>query len=222
MRSVFGVAIVAAALLVSGTALAAKPHYTYVELGLQQVDLDEADFDSGTGWNIGGQWGNEVFHIFGQYAQFSNDFSYTYEIPTMPTRQSITIESGSLDTTQTRLGFGVHGLLGEKADLLGEAGYLYHKGDYGDGFDESSDGLFFGGGARWMVMDFLELKGMIYNYNLTDVDSLQSFDLDIIGYLGKFGIGGGYQYQNAKYDGADEYMNPGVFKLYVRYNLGPN
>ena len=219
MRSVFGVAIVAAALLVSGTALAAKPHYTYVELGLQQVDLDEAEFDSGTGWDLGGQWGNEVFHIFGRYGQFSNDFSWE---TTLPTAQTISITSGSLDTTQTTLGFGIHGLLGEKGDLLGEAGYMYHKGDYGDGYDESSDGLFFGGGIRYMIMDFLELKGMIYNFNMTDIDSMQSFNVDIVGYIGKLGIGGGYAYENLKFEGADEYQNPGIFRLYVRWNLGPN
>jgi hypothetical protein len=219
MRSVFGVAIAAAALLVSGSALAASPHYTYVQLGYQNVDFDEEGLDSGSGYFVGGQWGNEVFHIFGEYGQFSNDFSFSSPSPS-PTRQSVSLE-GSIDSTQTFLGFGVHGLLGEKADLLGEGGYAYYKADY-DGFDESQDGLFFGGGARWMVMDFLELKGMIYNYSYTDVDSWQRFQLDVVGFIGKIGIGAGYAYDNTRFESGEEYVNPYRITLYARYNLGKN
>jgi len=239
MRSFAGVAIVAAALLVSGGALAEAPHYTFVEVGYQNTDMDSDittdefswTHDSANGWFVGGSWGNDIFHIFGEYGMSKNDTTESYNM-TLPTRQMTELGNGTVESTGMELGFGIHGLLGEKADLIGELGYAYNKHDeedaFGDRYVDSYDGLLFRIGARWRLISFLELNGYITNFSLTDIDSFQTFEVNVMGYIWKLAIGAGYSYGNLKYDDsvfegldiANEYRNPGTFKLFVRYEFG--
>ena len=240
MRSIAGVAIVAAALVISGGALAQSPNYTFVELGYQNTDHDSdyegEDFkwthDSSNGFFLGGSWGNDVFHVFGEYAMSQNDTA-EYYYPSIPTRQSPPLAgTGTVDHTMYELGFGIHGLLGEKADLIGEAGYTYQKADeedaFGDRYVESVDGLLLRIGARWRVIKFLELNGYITNYSLTGTDAYQTFEANVMGFVWKLAIGLGYTYGNLKLDDEifediglePEYRNPGMLRFYVRYEFG--
>jgi hypothetical protein len=64
------------------------------------------------------------------------------------------IDGGS---TFKRLGFGVHGNVGEKWSLYGEAGFTSWDLDLGAGNIEDDPG-YIGGGARWYVADGYELR----------------------------------------------------------------
>jgi hypothetical protein len=241
MRSIAGVAIVAAALVISGGALAESPNYTFVELGYQMNDPD-SDYegetfkwthDNGNGFFLGGSWGNDVFHVFGEYGMSQHDTTEYYEpVPLPVAPQSLEpLGNGTVDTTTYELGFGIHGLLGEKADLIGEAGYAYEKHDEEDAagmrWVDSTDGLFIRFGARWRVIELLELNGYITNLSLTGADAYQTFEANAMFFVWKLAIGLGYTYGNLRledsffeeYDLTPEYRNPSLVRLYVRYEF---
>ena len=100
----------------------------------------------------------------------------------------ILAELGSLDNiTTVQLGAGWHGLFGPKADLFTDVSY--YDVDYDDGLRVRL-------GARWMVVDNLELNGFIA---WTDLDlstnSSAAFN-GIFNLTERVGLGGGIEWGN--------------------------
>jgi hypothetical protein len=60
-------------------------------------------------------------------------------------------------STYKRIGFGVHGSIGEKWSLFGEAGFTSLDIDIGAGNVEDDPG-YIAGGARWYIADGYELR----------------------------------------------------------------
>ena len=92
---------------------------------------------------------------------------------------------------------GWHGLLGEKADLVGELAYL--NAEVGT-IDDS--GYFGRVGARWRPISLLEVGAFARWEDKGDLDDVPEFDNDVIWelnamvYLWKFAIGLGYEMES--------------------------
>ena len=177
---------VAAIVLSSATARAEEPKWKYVEAGYLSVDVDSLS-DSGDNWFVGGAWGFGHFHVIGQY---SNG------------------ELGpNTDQDQWRLGFGWHGGLGDKADIVGEAYWVDQSVD-SPGSNTSDSGYRLTGGVRWLPIKMFELDGFV-NYNdVTDSDT--SWEARAIVNVWKLGFGAAYE----KFDDADQW------NAFVRFNFG--
>jgi len=111
-------------------------------------------------------------------------------------------ELGSLDKiTTVQLGGGWHGLLGPTADLF--ADISYYDVDYDDGLRARF-------GARWMVIEQLELNGFLA---WTDLDLTNNSSIafnGIYNFTPRFGVGGGF-------DWGDEFRTARVM---ARFNFG--
>jgi hypothetical protein len=114
--------------------------YDYIDLDYFRTDYDlGADEIDGTGWagrfSVGIR--NHVY-LSGEYRAWDFDG----------------VEGGS---TYKRFGFGVHGAIGERFSLYGEAGFKSLDLDLGTGNLEDDPG-YIGGGARWYAGDGFELR----------------------------------------------------------------
>lgn len=135
--------ILACALLLPTAALA----QTANEVSYDYFDFDyfRTNWDSGPVEQAGEGWAGRFSigirdHVFlaGEYRDWDVDGT----------------TSGS---TFKRLGFGVHGALGRRWSLYGEAGFTSLDLDLGTGNMSDAPG-YIGGGARWYVGDGYELK----------------------------------------------------------------
>ena len=131
MRSTLKGILLGLAVLVlcAGPALAANegPNWRYVEGGYLNIDDDDLS-DAGDNWFLGGAFGGEWWHFIGYFSDG---------------------ELGSnVDLTTWRVGFGWHGLLGDKADVVGEGYYVDQEIDTG-GSSDSDTGWRATGGVRW-------------------------------------------------------------------------
>lgn len=179
----------------AGAAAADGINWTYVEAGYLGVDINDiggTTFD-GTGDNIylGGAFGLKSIHILGQYA---NGEAAT-----------------DIDLTEWQLGVGWHGLLGEKADLLGELHYLDTEYKYTVTNDKLSEsGYKLDVGVRWRPIGLFEVNGYI-NYYGTDAykGSETSVELRAILQVWRIGIGATYE----KASDIDQYTG------FVRFNF---
>ena len=152
-------------------------NWSYVEAGFNSFDIDELD-DDGDGYFVGASFGGKNWHVFGRYIDNSTDESDT-------------------DISRWYAGLGWHGLLGEKADLVGELAYL--NAEVGT-VDDS--GYFGRVGARWRPISLLEVGAFARWEDKGDLDDVPEFDNDVIWelnamvYLWKFAIGLGYEMES--------------------------
>ena len=189
-----GRALAAAAVLVlcAGTVMADEIKWTYVEagyLGVNPDNIGDTTIDgSGDNFYLGGSFGFKNFHVIGQYADgtFASD----------------------IDRTDWRLGIGWHGLLGEKADLLGEV--YYNDTEYkGTGSaiipagDDVSDGSYRADvGVRWRPIGLFEANGFVNYYDSDNYeDNRTSYEVRAIFHIWRVGIGASYE----KFSDWDQY-----------------
>lgn len=172
------------ALSVSLSVGAAGPRYTYIEGGVADVDRELVIFDSGEEWFVHGSWGQQRFHVFAEYAEA--DFGIAFNPPT-----------GDLSEDQWSIGFGWHGMLGERADLVAEAGLIQAdvvSTTVVPGFapmvlSSDKEGFFVRGGVRWRILPRIELEGSITHVDVDNILVDEVFRLAVIGYLKRIGIG---------------------------------
>lgn len=121
--------------------------YTYVEIGVAQLDVDDLDDDVDIYFGRGSLGLFELFYVFGEYQNQSTDFEDT-------------------STDLLELGVGAHFGLSPKLDLYAEVGWLYSDvtSDLDD-LEDSENGYEVMGGARWMVLPWdrggIELHGAV-------------------------------------------------------------
>lgn len=149
MKSAKTVLLVAAIILLAGTAHAQTVRWSYVEGGGASIDPDRGDRENG--WFVGGSvgLGKVPIHLIGDFASM-----------------------GSLDTWL--VGGGWHGLLGEKADLFADG--AFYDVDVDDGFKVRfgvrwmlSERFELNGYLAWTELDFSDNKSIAGNliYDLT-------------------------------------------------------
>ena len=142
--------------------------------------LDIGDGDSSaseSGWFAGAMYGGQRWQAFVEYDDAS-DISLLF------------------------IGAGWHGLLGEKADLVAQISYLDAEAG-----SSSESGYRATGGARWQVLQFLEVAGF---FHYTDLDgSDEAFEVRVVGNIKRFGIGASYETNSID-----------ITKVFVRWNFG--
>jgi hypothetical protein len=179
----------AVTILFAGVAHASSngPSWRYVEGGYLNVDVDSLS-DSGDNYFLGAAFGFGSFHVIGQWS---------------------TGDAGpDADLDVFRLGLGWHGLLGDQADVLGEAYYVDQSVDTPGG-DSDDSGYRITGGIRWTPIDLFELDGFV-NYNDYAAESETSWEGRAILNIWRLGFGVGYE----KFDDADQY------NAFIRFNFG--
>jgi hypothetical protein len=181
---IFGIILLALGAL---PALAEEPNYKYVEGGYLSVDVDDLE-SSGDNYFLGGSMGGKWWHINGYYS--SGDLGPDYQ-------QNL-----------WRIGLGWHGLLGDKADVIGEADYVDQSID-GPGPTDSETGYRLVGGVRWVPIKLFELDGFA-NYNDVGSESDLSYEARGIVNIWRLGFGAAYE----KFDASDQW------NAFVRFNFG--
>lgn len=178
----------AAGTLAAVPARAEAPNYSYVEGGYLNINEDDLS-SSGDNYFLGGSVGlGKHFHVIGYYTNgdLGPDVKQDY----------------------WRAGFGWHGLLGEKADIVGEAYYVEQTID-GPGPSDTNDGYRVVGGIRWLPIKFFELDGFA---NFNDVNSSTDTTWEARGIFNIWRLGFGADYE--KFDTADQW------NAFVRFNFG--
>ncbi len=151
--------------------LAAAPPWTSVEVGYNNVDIDNLD-DSGSGAYVAGSFAIKSFHIFANYTGNS-------------------IDDVDLDLNRWYIGGGWHGLLGEKADLYGDLAYVNREvGPIDD------NGWFGRVGVRWRLIKLLEIGGNGRYESMSDLDSDTIWQLNATLYVWRLGIGLNYEVED--------------------------
>jgi len=114
--------------------------YSYFDFDYFRTDWDAGSTElDGTGW--AGRFSVDIrdhVYLTGEYRSWEPDG--------IPDR-----------STYKRIGFGVHGDVGERWSIFGEAGFTTLDLDLGFGNVED-DPAYFAGGARWYVADGYELR----------------------------------------------------------------
>jgi hypothetical protein len=135
--------IIAAVMLLPSVALAQEASqisYDWFDFDYSRTDWDLGAIETaGTGWAGRFSVGiREHVYLAGEYRNWEFDG----------------VDGGS---TFKRFGFGVHGDIGDKWSLFGEAGFTSLDLDLGGGNVEDDPG-YISGGARWYVADGYELR----------------------------------------------------------------
>jgi len=182
----FGIAVLA---LSAVPVRAEEPNYSYVEGGYLNVNTDDLP-DSGDNYFLGASFGlGKHFHVLGQFANG---------------------ELGpDVDLTTWRAGFGWHGLLGDKADVVGEASYVDQTVDAPGSSSESDNGYRLTAGVRWVPIKMFEADGFAH-YNSIGDESDTSWEARGILNIWRLGFGASYE----KFDNADQWNG------FVRFNFG--
>jgi len=144
IRKILGVSLA----LLAIPAFAGDLGYTYVEVGYQDIELDDFDVD-GDGFGIGGSLAlTENWFMVAGYQAADFDFG--------------------VDLDQAHLGLGYHLPITDGVDFFGTASYLTAdvSADGFDTIDESGFGLT--AGVRGMITDQLELVGSLAYADLDD------------------------------------------------------
>lgn len=181
---VFAVAVLT---LPTAAALAEEPAWTYVEGGYLSVDVDNLS-DSGDNYFLGGSFGGSWWHFIGYFS--SGDLG------------------PGAEQDLWRVGFGWHGMLGDKADVVGEAYYVDQSIDTSASSD-SETGYRLSGGVRWVPIKLFEMDGFV-NYNDVGSNSDMSYEARAIVNVWRLGFGASYE----KFDDADQW------NAFVRFNFG--
>lgn len=135
--------IIAGVLLLPSIALAQGANeisYDYID-----VDYIRTDWDTGLSELAGTGWAGRYSVGIRDHVHVSAEYR-TWDI-----------DGASGRSTYKRLGFGVHGNVGQRWSLFGEAGFTSLDLDLGSGNIEDDPG-YIGGGARWYVADGYELR----------------------------------------------------------------
>lgn len=167
-------------------AMADAPHYSFGQI--QYGWIEDGSVDGNT-YGVGVLFGGEIFQVGTAYNRLEYDLQVT-----------------DITVNEWTLAGGLHGLLGETADLVGNIGYF----DLGGDADEN--GWFLDGGVRWMVVPALELNGFITHYEPSDSDSDQVLSLSAIAMVKTFGIGISWATAN---DADSE-----QWRVFLRFNFG--
>jgi hypothetical protein len=170
-------------------AAGAEVNWKYVEAGYLNVNVDDLD-ESGDNYFVGAAFNlGKHFHIIGQYTngELAPDF----------------------DFTQTRLGFGWHGLLGDRADVVGEAYWLQEKNDAPGASSETDDGYRLTAGVRFVPIKLFEMDGFVHYNDIAD-ESDTSWEARGILNIWRLGFGASYE----KFDESDQWNG------FVRFNFG--
>ena len=154
----------------------AKPGYSFVEVGYNEIDVDglgsgSGFSDEGSGGYAAAQFGFlKRFHVFGRYDSNNTD-------------------TADADLNRATLGGGWHGMLGEKADLTVDVAWVDQEFDPSGspGFDDS--GYFGRVGASWRPIKLFEVGGWVRYQDVGDFDSGTVVDANAILNLWRIGIG---------------------------------
>jgi hypothetical protein len=175
------VAVVAAA----GTVSAQEaPKWSYIEAGFIDFNPDEGVSDDG--FFVGGSFTLfKSFHVLAEYDEVG-DYSFW------------------------DAGVGVHGLLGEKADLFAEATWQNVEVDTDSG-NVSDDGYEVAGGIRWMLGSRFELKGTVNWVDFDESGDDTTVEAEGLFFLleNKLGLGASYEVGDSD-----------TARLFARWNFG--
>ena len=153
-----------------------KPIYSYVEAGYNEVDVDDlgGTGDDGSGGFAGVSVGFfKNFHAFGRYVSNNTD-------------------DFDVDLTTTIIGVGWHGLLGEKADLIGEVAWIDQEVDLGSSSGKFDDNGYLGRvGARWRPIKLVEVGGWVrfQELDLGNIDVDEAYEANAMVHLWRIGLG---------------------------------
>lgn len=151
-------AILAAALLLPATVLAQgnEISYSYLDLGYLAANIDvadSADLDA-SGISLGGSVEvGDRGHLFARYERAELD------------------DAEAVDFDERVFGGGVQFALFDALSVYGRFGLADVNVDADIGFGEfsaSDDGIYAAGGARYLLLDTLELRGGVEYYDLED------------------------------------------------------
>jgi hypothetical protein len=152
-------------------ALAAAPPYSYVEAGYNSIDIDTLK-DDGDGYFFGASFGFlKNWHVLGQYSTNETDTT-------------------KAEFKELTLGGGWHGLLGERADVVGELFFIDTELE-----NVSDTGWAARAGVRWRMIKFFELGGYAKYQDPSDLDlgSEVGYEAQALLYIWRLGIGVSYQ-----------------------------
>lgn len=190
------VAITGIALGIVLVALAATPAraadgvpWSYVEAGYLNVDVDDLS-ESGDNYFVGASFGlGKHFHVIGQYTngELAPDVDYT----------------------NWRVGFGWNGLLGDRADVVGEAYYLDESVDAPGVPSDSDNGYRLTAGVRFVPIKMFEIDGFVHYTDIRD-DSTTSWEARGIINIWRLGFGASYE----KLEDADQWNG------FIRFTFG--
>ena len=180
-----GLVVLAVTALVASAAYAQAPPWTYIEAGYLNVDPDDLE-GSGDNWFAGATIGIlNNFHASGRY--ITGDFAE------------------NVDFSFWQLAGGVHGLLGEPADLFAEAAWNDVEIE-----NESDSAVGINAGIRWMVLPVLELDGIVHWADYDDLSDDPTYEARAIVNVWRIGIGGAIEFG----DDADQYS------IFARFAFG--
>jgi hypothetical protein len=184
-----GLVFAALPVVTASPARAEGPVWRYVEAGYLNVDTEDLS-ESGDNYFLGGAFGlGKHFHIIGQW---SNG------------------ELGpDVDLTTWRLGLGWHGLLGDKADVVGEAYYVDQTVDAPGASSEGDNGYRLTAGVRWVPIKLFEADGFAH---YTDVGEGTDTSWEARGIINIWRLGFGASYEQL--DNANQWNG------FVRFNFG--
>ena len=184
MAKLRGVLVLAAILMVPGMAMAQgeSPKWSYVEAGYIDFDPDEGLSDDG--WFAGGSM--QIFKAVHLVAEYQDIGGYTF----------------------WNAGGGVHGLLGEKADLFGQV--MWANVDIEDS-DVSEDGYNVEGGIRWKIAKWFELRGQVNWLDYGDAGDDTTVEVGALFTFINDRLGVGASYESGDADTA---------RAFVRFNFG--
>lgn len=176
-----------------------KPVYTYLEAGYNEVDIDNLGNanDEGNGAYAGVSIGFfKNFHAFGRYV--ANDTDLT-----------------NADITTTFVGAGWHGLLGDKADLIGEAAWIDSEIDAGSQGKIDESGYFARVGARWRPIKMFEVGGWARYQDLGDntgtpLDSDATFEANAMVHFWRIAVGLAAEFED----------DVETYSAFARFNFG--
>jgi len=141
------------------------PAWTYVEAGYTDINVDDLH-DDGNGWFGGASIGIlNHFHVFGRITHAS-------------------LDKTNFDYGRRFVGGGWHGLLGEKADLVGEIAWINSDYDF-----ESDNGYFLRAGVRWVPVSLFEAGGWARYEDRGDLGDGIQWQANALIHVWRIGIG---------------------------------
>jgi hypothetical protein len=200
---------VAAALAMPAAAAARELNFNYLEVNYLNVDVDFSESfvdngdsvslktDSDGGFQIGGSWQVwENLHLFGEYAEASQDIKATLVIA-----GDTFVEEDDFDVIRWRLGVGYAYPVSSILSVYGRLSFDRIEFDF-DGFTDKDDGLGAEVGALWAAMPQFHLQGYVRYTSVGDwvFEEENKFDSDtLVGVSGRwfvtdaFAVQAGYE-----------------------------
>ena len=173
IRKMILIAVSFSFLVLPGIAGAGNLSYTFLEGGYGEVDIDDPDID-GDGWAVGGSVGvTDWVHLYANY-------------------QTVDFDNLDAELDQWGAGVGVSVPVGDRADIVGEIGYINSTLDTFFG-DIDDDGYSVSAAIRGRVADPFELAGGVTYADLDDAgDDTTFFASARYYFVESFAVGAGY------------------------------